>query len=266
MHCIGEGGNGSVYKAKLPSGDVVAVKKLHSSPPDGVMTYSKEFLNEIRALTEIRHRNIVKLYGFCSHPLHSFLIYKYLEKGSLAKILSKEEEAEGLDWSKRLNIIKSVSHALCYMHHDISPPIIHRDISSNNILLDGEYEAHISEFGTAKLLKPDSSNWTALAGTYGYIAPELAYTMGVTEKCDVFSFGVLTLEVIKGEHPGDFISRLLIPSAMEEVELKDVLDQRLPPPSSHFEDELINILKFASACLNANLQSRPTMQVISQIL
>ena len=109
IHCIGEGGNGSVYKAKLPSGDVVAVKKLHSSPPDGVTTYPKEFLNEIRALTEIRHRNIVKLYGFCSHPRHSFLIYKYLEKGSLAEILSKEEEAKGLDWSKRLNIIKSVS-------------------------------------------------------------------------------------------------------------------------------------------------------------
>ncbi|XP_030946069.1 MDIS1-interacting receptor like kinase 2-like [Quercus lobata] len=235
IHCIGEGGNGSVCKAKLPSGDVVAVKKLHSSPPDDATTYPKEFLNEIRASTEIRHRNIVKLYGFCSHPRHSFLIY-------------------------------NVSHALCYTHHDISPPIIHRDISSNNILLDGEYEAHISDFGTAKLLKPDSSNWTALAGTYGYIAPELAYTMEVTEKCEVYSFGVLTLEVIKGEHPGDFISRLLSPSVMEEVELKDVLDQRLAPPPSHFEDELINILKFASACLNANPQSRPTMQVISQRL
>ncbi|KAK9983355.1 hypothetical protein SO802_032880 [Lithocarpus litseifolius] len=111
IHCIGEGGNGSVYKAKLPSGDVVAVKKLHSSPPDGVMTYSKEFLNEIRALTEI---NIVKLHGFCSHPRHSFLIYKYLEKGSLAEILSKEEEAKGLDWSKRLNIIKSVSRLVLH--------------------------------------------------------------------------------------------------------------------------------------------------------
>lgn len=95
---------------------------------------------------------------------------------------------------------------------------------------------------------------------------ELAYTVEVTEKCDVYSFGVLTLEVIKGEHPGDFISRLSSPSAMEEVELKDVLDQRLSPPSSHFEDELFNILKFATACLNANPQSRPTMQVISQRL
>ena len=98
------------------------------------------------------------------------------------------------------------------------------------------------------------------------ILTELAYIMEVTEKCDVYSFGVLTLKVIKGDHPGDFISRLLSPSTMEEVELKDVLDQRLPPPSSHLEDELINILKFASACLNANPQSRPTMQVISQRL
>uniref|UniRef100_A0A2N9F9Q1 non-specific serine/threonine protein kinase n=1 Tax=Fagus sylvatica TaxID=28930 RepID=A0A2N9F9Q1_FAGSY len=251
IQCVGEGGHGRVYKAKLPSGDVVAVKKLQSSPPDGEETYPKEFLNEIRALTEIRHRNIVKLYGFCSHPRHSFLIYKYFERGSLAAILSKEEEAKELDWSKRLNIIKGVAYALSYMHHDISPPIIHRDISSNNILLDCEYEAHISDFGTAKLLKPDTSNWTALAGTYGYIAT---------------SFGVLALEVIKGEHPGEFISSLSSPLAMEDVLLKDVLDQRLPPPSSHFEDELINILKITSSSLKANPHSRPTMQVISQML
>ncbi|KAF3967819.1 hypothetical protein CMV_008221 [Castanea mollissima] len=136
---------------------------------------------------------------------------------------------------------------------------------SNLVVLQMDINRLI-DFGTAKLLKPDSSNWTALAGTYGYIAPELAYTMEVTEKCDVYSFGVLTLEVIKGEHPGDFISRLSSPSAMEEVELKDVLDQRLPHPPSHFEDELFNILKFVTACLNANPQSRPTMQVISKRL
>lgn len=95
---------------------------------------------------------------------------------------------------------------------------------------------------------------------------ELAYTMEVTEKCDVYSFGVLALEVIKGEHPGEFISSLSSPPAMEDVLLKDVLDQHLPPPSSHFEDELINILKITSSSLKANPHSRPTMQVISQML
>ena len=122
-------------------------------------------------MIEIRHRNIVKLHGFCSHSQHSFLIYEYLERGSLATILSNDGEAKELDWNKRLNIIKSVAHALSYMHHDCSPPIVHRDISSKNILLASEYVAHVSDFGTAKLLNQDSSKWTSLAGTYGYVAP-----------------------------------------------------------------------------------------------
>jgi serine/threonine protein kinase len=98
-------------------------------------------------------------------------MYEYLEKGSLATILSKEEEAKELDWSRRVNIIKGVAHALAYMHHDCSPPIVHRDISSKNVLLDSDYEAHVSDFGTAKLLKLDSSNLTGFAGTFGYVAP-----------------------------------------------------------------------------------------------
>ncbi|KAK9116817.1 hypothetical protein Sjap_015764 [Stephania japonica] len=107
---------------------------------------------------------------------------KYLEKGSLFVVLAEEVEAVVLDWKRRINIIKGISCALSYLHHDCSPPILHRDISSNNILLDSEYEAHVANFGTARLLDPDSSNQTILAGTYGYIAPELAYTMVLTEK------------------------------------------------------------------------------------
>ena len=94
-----------------------------------------------------------------------------MEKGSLQNILRNDEEAERLDWTVRLNVIKGVAKALSYMHHDCSPPVIHRDISSNNVLLDSEYEAHVSDFGTARLLKSDSSNWTSFAGTFGYTAP-----------------------------------------------------------------------------------------------
>ncbi|XP_027157986.1 MDIS1-interacting receptor like kinase 2-like [Coffea eugenioides] len=262
IFCIGKGGYGSVYRAQLPSGDVVAVKRLHNMPN---VAKDRNFLNEIRALTEIKHRNIVKLFGFCSNAQHSILVYEHLERGSLAKILSIEEEAKVLDWQKRLKIIKGIAHALSYMHHDCSLVIVHRDISSKNILLDPECEAHISDFGTSKFLKKDSSNWSSLAGTYGYVAPEFAYTMKVDEKCDVYSFGVLTMEVIKGKHPGDLIANLMS-SNPEDIELKDLLDQRLLYPNQEIEKILMSILKLARECLHADPQCRPTMLLISRLM
>ncbi|XP_027120749.1 MDIS1-interacting receptor like kinase 2-like [Coffea eugenioides] len=262
VFCIGKGGYGSVYRAQLSSGDVVAVKRLHNMPE---MASHRSFLNEIRALIEIKHRNIVKLLGFCSNSQHSFLVYEYLERGSLAKILSIEEEAIELDWQKRLKIIKGIAQALSYMHHDCSPAIVHRDISSNNILLDSEDEAHVSDFGTSKFLKKDSSNWSSLAGTCGYVAPEFAYTMKVTEKCDVYSFGVLTMEVIKGKHPGDLIA-YLVSSKPEKIELKDLFDQRLLYPNQEIENILASVLKLARECLHVDPQSRPTMLFISRLL
>ncbi|RVW52730.1 MDIS1-interacting receptor like kinase 2 [Vitis vinifera] len=210
MYCIGKGGHGSVYKAELPSSNIVAVKKLH--PSDTEMADQKDFLNEIRALTEIKHRNIVKLLGFCSHPRHKFLVYEYLERGSLATILSREE-AKKLGWATRVNIIKGVAHALAYMHHDCSPPIVHRDISSNNILLDSQYEAHISDFGTAKLLKLDSSNQSYLQA-HSDILHQLWSN---------------STEVIKGRHPGDQILSLSVSPEKDNIVLEDMLDPRLPP-------------------------------------
>ncbi|PIA50704.1 hypothetical protein AQUCO_01200133v1 [Aquilegia coerulea] len=217
-HCIGVGGYGSVYKAILSTGQVVAVKKFHCRE-DGEHLYLKSFSAEIHALTELRHRNIVKLYGIRSHVRHSFLIYEYLERGSLAKLLRNVEEAANLDWIKRINIIKSVASALSYMHHGCSPPLIHRDISSKNILLNSEYDACVADFGIARVLDLNSSNWTNPAGTYGYLAPELAYTMKLTKKCNVYSFGVLGLEVIMGSHPGDFITSLATSSSTCEANI-----------------------------------------------
>ncbi|XP_043720722.1 MDIS1-interacting receptor like kinase 2-like [Telopea speciosissima] len=169
-YCIGVGGHGSVYKAELSSSQLVAIKKITSSSDDDEISDHETFRNEILMMTEVRHRNIMKLYGFCSHVRHSFLVYEYVERGSLSKILSMDEEAVELDWTKRVNIVKGVAQALAYLHHDCSPPIIHRDISSNNILLDSDFEPHVSDFGISRFLKPDSSHWTTLAGTYGYFA------------------------------------------------------------------------------------------------
>ncbi|PON61561.1 Tyrosine-protein kinase [Parasponia andersonii] len=275
-YCIGRGGVGSVYRAELPSSYsssatttlLVAVKKLEKGGQTRSLTLSshKEFLNEVRALTKIRHRNIVKLHGFCCHLRHSFLIYEYLEKGSLSSKLRNDNEARELDWSKRVNVIRGVADGLSYMHSESSPPIVHRDISTKNILLGSDYEACISDFGTARLLEQDSSNWTVLAGTFGYVAPEFAYTMKVTEKGDVYSFGVLVVEVIKGRHPGSLILSLSSPVKRGGVMLEEVLDDRLPPPSKETLDQLVDILKLAIACLHENPQSRPTMKDISQIL
>ena len=170
MYCIGMGASAKVYKVEIPGAQVLAVKKL-SSQAEGIGTDNiKSFSNELATLTKIRHRNIVKLLGFCFHEVHMFFIYEFMERGSLADMLSRTEAME-LDWATRIQVVKGVAYALSYMHHDCLPPIIHRDISSKNVLMSSDLEACISDFGIARFLKPDSSNWTTIAGTYGYLAP-----------------------------------------------------------------------------------------------
>ncbi|XP_026397316.1 MDIS1-interacting receptor like kinase 2-like [Papaver somniferum] len=272
-YCIGTGGYGSVYKAELSTGQIVAVKKLHSSDEDFELLDLKSFEREVHALTEIRHRNIVKLFGFCSNIERriSFLVYEFVERGSLKNVLRDGERAMGFDWIKRVRFIKGTASALAYMHHDCIPAIVHRDISSNNILLDAEYEAHISDFGTARILKPDSSNWTSLAGTYGYVAPELAYTMKVTEKCDVYSFGVIILEVLMGGHPSELItliSQILLQSSStsnvgQNTKLRDILDQRIGAPPDVVQKEIMCIVKVGFSCLRGDPLTRPIMEEIS---
>ncbi|PHT96035.1 hypothetical protein T459_03917 [Capsicum annuum] len=210
--CIGQGGHGSVYKVKLPSLGTIAVNRLQSSFE--INTHPKSFVNEVRALTGIKHRNIVNHYGYCSYAQHSFLVYECAERGSLSSILSNEVESKKLNWLKRVNSIK--------------------------------------DFGIAKLLTPDSSNFTALAGTYGYVAPELACTMKVTQMCDVYSFGVLALEIIKGKHLDEYITVLANSSTMDH-QVQIHLDFPYP--------EML-----ASSYLVETPKSRPTMEFISHKL
>ncbi|KAK3440770.1 hypothetical protein EUGRSUZ_B01034 [Eucalyptus grandis] len=267
---VGEGAYGIVYKAEISKGQTVAIKQISSSEEDSEIVNLIPFEREIQALTNLRHRNIVKFYGFCSHVQRCFLVYEYMEGGSLRTTLSNDERAKEFQWDKRVNMVRGVADALSYMHHGCSPPLIHRDLTSNNILLDCDYEAHVSDFGTARLLRPDSSNWTAIAGTIGYIAPELAYSTIPTEKCDVYSFGVVALETIMGKYPGDHVSREYSSSAQTEssMMLKDVLDQRLSPSRLCLRDaqDVILIAKLAFACLQADPRLRPTMGQVSHEL
>ncbi|KAM1191792.1 hypothetical protein ACFX15_011905 [Malus domestica] len=237
IYCMGSGGQGSVYKAKLSSTITVAMKKLHHLW-DGEKNLEEGFLNEIRALTEIRHRNIVKLYGFCLHHQHSFLVCEFLERGSLAKILSKAEEAKEVGWRKRVNIVNGVAHALAYMHHDIVPPIVHRDISSKNILLDFEYETFVSDFGIA-------------------------------------NFGVVAFDIIMGRHPKDFFSSF---STMPYVLVIIIYITSPSNANcgcsgpTHFASNASRIKGSSLSCedcvfmLASSPQSRPTMKQVSQLL
>ncbi|XP_057756187.1 MDIS1-interacting receptor like kinase 2-like [Arachis stenosperma] len=263
-YCIGTGAYGSVYKAKLPSGKSVALKKLHRTESENPLFY-KCFKNEVKILSEIRHRNIIRLYGYCLHNKCMFLIYEYMEKGSLFYNLAIDEEAQELNWNKRVNIIKGTAFALTHMHHHCSPPIVHRDVTSSNVLLSSNLEACLSDFGTAKLLNPDSSNQTLLVGTCGYVAPELAYSINVTTKCDVYSFGVVTLETIMGEHPKELLSNMSKPSA-PKIMLKDILDSRIPLPFRKDMWDIVLVLTLALACLHPNSKSRPSMQDIAKEL
>jgi len=168
-YIVGSGGYGTVYKVQLQEGRLVAVKKLHETEEE--ISDEKRFIREIEVLTKIRHRSIVKLYGFCSHRLYKFLVYDYIDRGNLHETLENDDLAKELNWQRRAAIARDIAQAMYYLHHECNPPIIHRDITSNNILLDADFKAYVADFGTARIIKPDSSNWSELAGTYGYIAP-----------------------------------------------------------------------------------------------
>ncbi|KAF8041612.1 hypothetical protein BT93_A0266 [Corymbia citriodora subsp. variegata] len=271
-YCIGIGGFGSVYKAVLASGQIVAVKKLNAPESGNIPAINHQsFENEIRVLTEVRHRNVIKLHGFCSMRGCVYLVYEFVERGSLAKVLYGGTGAAELDWGTRVKIVQGVANAIAYLHHNCSPPILHRDITLNNILLESDLEPRLSDFGIARFLNSDSSNWTAVAGSYGYMAPELAVTMRITSKCDVYSFGIVALEIMMGEHPGDLLSSLSMTqtstsSANANLLLKDVLDPRLPPPTSQQAKKVVFIVTAALACTRTSPDSRPTIHFVAQEL
>ncbi|XP_039029954.1 LRR receptor-like serine/threonine-protein kinase FEI 1 [Hibiscus syriacus] len=195
---IGTGGFGTVYKLAMDDGNVFALKRIVKMNEG----FNRFFERELEILGSIKHRYLVNLRGYCNSPTSKLLLYYYLAGGNLDEAL--HERSEQLDWEARLNIIMGAAKGLAYLHHDCSPRIIHRDIKSSNILLDSNLEARVSDFGLAKLLEDGESHITTIvAGTFGYLAPEYVASGRATEKTDVYSFGVLVLEVISGKRPTD---------------------------------------------------------------
>ncbi|KAG6639547.1 hypothetical protein I3843_10G103500 [Carya illinoinensis] len=268
---IGRGGAGIVYGGTMPNGEEVAVKKLlgiskGSSHDNGLSA-------EIRTLGKIRHRNIVRLLAFCSNKETNLLVYEYMPNGSLGEVLHGKSGGH-LKWESRLKIAIEAAKGLCYLHHDCSPLIIHRDVKSNNILLNSDCEAHVADFGLAKFLQDTGTSecMSAIAGSYGYIAPEYAYTLKVDEKSDVYSFGVVLLELVTGRKPvGNFgeegldivqWAKMQTNSRKERVE--KILDERLGGDIPL--DEAMQVFFVAMLCVQEHSVERPTMREVVQML
>ncbi|KAL0422234.1 UNVERIFIED_CONTAM: Leucine-rich repeat receptor-like serine/threonine-protein kinase BAM1 [Sesamum latifolium] len=242
---IGRGGAGVVYHGKMPNGVEIAIKKLLGF--DGINSHDHGFKAEIRTLGNIRHRNIP------GDALHG-------KKGGT------------LSWNLRYQIALDAAKGLCYLHHDCSPLVVHRDVKSNNILLNSSFEAHIADFGLAKFLVDGGASqcMSAIAGSYGYIAPEYAYTLKVDEKSDVYSFGVVLLELVTGHRPvGDFgegvdiVQWIRCSTNCNREEVTRIIDPRL---SVVPKDEAMHLFFVAMLCVQENSVERPTMREVVQML
>ncbi|XVE61716.1 hypothetical protein DITRI_Ditri06bG0062300 [Diplodiscus trichospermus] len=196
---IGEGAFGSVYKGLLRNGTVVAIKMLSVELES--MRGEREFVSEIITLTNLKHENLVSLKGCCVDGANRFLVYNYMENNSLSHILlGGEQNRIKLGWEARRAISLGVARGLAYLHEEAKPHIVHRDIKASNILLDQNLIPKVSDFGLSRILRDNASHVsTHVAGTLGYLAPEYAISGRLTRKTDVYSFGVLLLEIISGQ-------------------------------------------------------------------
>ncbi|XP_057780287.1 leucine-rich repeat receptor-like serine/threonine-protein kinase BAM1 [Salvia miltiorrhiza] len=266
---IGRGGAGIVYHGKLANGVEIAVKKLLGF--SSINSHDHGFKAEIRTLGNIRHRNIVRLLAFCSNKEANLLVYEYMRNGSLGEALHGKKGGF-LTWNLRYKIALDSAKGLCYLHHDCSPLIVHRDVKSNNILLNSTFEAHVADFGLAKFLADGAASqcMSAIAGSYGYIAPEYAYTLRVDEKSDVYSFGVVVLELVTGRRPvGEFgegvdiVQWAKCSTKCRREEVSQILDPRLTVVP---KDEAMHLFFVAMLCVQDNSVERPTMREVVQML
>ncbi|KAH7279575.1 hypothetical protein KP509_37G024900 [Ceratopteris richardii] len=267
---IGRGGCGIVYRGQFPDASMVAVKQLLNS---GALQAEKEFRVEVETIGRVRHKNLVGLMGYCSEGPERMLVYEYVDNGNLEQWLHGPlGEENPIPWDARMKIVLGTAKGLAYLHEDLEPTVVHRDVKSSNILLDREWNAKVSDFGLAKPIRAGNSHSsTKVMGTFGYIAPEYVSTGVLTESSDVYSFGVLMMEVITGRKPVDYTR----PSG--EVNLVDwmkrmvggkrweeMLDTRMKQkPSSR---DMKRALLVALRCVDPDANQRPRMSNVVYML
>ncbi|KAJ0981346.1 hypothetical protein J5N97_009601 [Dioscorea zingiberensis] len=269
-HKLGEGGFGPVYKGRLEDGREVAVKRLGRGSRQGV----KEFTNEAMLLSRVQHKNVVNLYGYCTHGDHKLLVYEYVPNESLDKLLFSQEgnKRKELDWKRRYDVMVGVARGLLYLHEDAHTPIIHRDIKASNILLDDRWTPKIADFGMARLFHEDLTHVnTRVAGTNGYMAPEYVMHGSLSTKADVFSFGVLVLELISGQKNSSFIPQSDAQCLLEwawklhrrgqSLEMMDVSLR-----NSAIVDQVTMCVHIGLLCTQSDPKLRPDMKRVVVIL
>ncbi|MED6137317.1 hypothetical protein PIB30_063871 [Stylosanthes scabra] len=268
---IGSGASGKVYKVVLSNGEAVAVKKLWGSKNKNAVSEKDGFFEaEVETLGKIRHKNIVRLWCCCNSGDSKLLVYEYMPNGSLADLLHSSKRSL-LDWPIRYRIAIDAAEGLSYLHHYCVPPIVHRDVKSHNILLDEEFGAKVADFGVAKTVRRVSQgaeSMSAVAGSYGYIAPEYAYTLRVNEKSDIYSFGVVILELVSGRAPldpayGEKDLVKWVSSTLEQSGEDEVID---PTMDVKYKGEIIKVLSIGLLCTNPLPINRPSMRKVVKML
>ncbi|CAL8105528.1 unnamed protein product [Prunus armeniaca] len=265
---LGQGGFGSVYEGILPDGTRVAVKKL-----EGIGQGKKEFRAEVSIIGSIHHLHLVRLRGFCAEASYRLLVYDYMANGSLDKWIFKKNKGEFLlDWETRFNIALGTAKGLAYLHEDCDSKIVHCDIKPENVLLDNNYLAKVSDFGLAKLMTREQSHvFTTLRGTRGYLAPEWITNYAISEKSDVYSYGMLLLEIVGGRKnydPTETSEKSHFPSyafkMLEEGKLKDILDRKLGNVEA--DERVHTAIMVALWCIQEDMSLRPSMTKVVQML